>query len=375
MNAAGFLARWAALLMGSIGLVAAFNIAIDPYALWGTPRIEGISEFKTTAHSKVRQTKPEQVARSGARTVVIGNSRPEAGLDPLSRCWPGGMRPIYNFGIPGAGVLEQIRNARYALTLPNVRNIVITVDFTDFLTRPVVERLRANNDAATNQRAALSSGEPQLLATLRNRLLSALSLDALTDSIATLASQHGSTPTDVTALGFNNGGMFASVIAYEGQSVLFAQKMRELAERYPAGAWHFDNASPETKSELAALSHLVRKARTAGVSVVLVMNPFHQAYLDLLTSHGYGSDIENWKAAMRDFAAEHALPLWDFATRHQYAMSHTRDGHSQWFWEPAHYRPELGDRMLARMFSSCQELGSVEDFGEIWQPGRRSSGE
>lgn len=375
MNAAGFLGRWAALLIGHIGLVAAFNIAIDPYALWGTPRIDGINQFKITAHSKVRQSKPAQLARSGARSVVIGNSRPEAGLDPMSRCWPPELQPVYNFGIPGAGVLEQLRNARHALTFPNVRRIVITVDFSDFLYLAAVEKPDGNNDAGASQNRDSLPGDPGILDTLRNRLLSVLSLDALADSVATIVSQQGIAPSDVTELGFNNGGMFATVIAYEGQSVLFTQKMTELSARYPTGAWHFDHASQQTSIQFVALSRLIREARADNVDIVLVMNPFHHAYLDLLENHGYGADLQRWKSVLGDFATEHALPLWDFATRHTYALSRATDGTSQWFWEPAHYRPELGDRMLARMFETCPELGDVANFGRLLRSAPGSGGE
>jgi hypothetical protein len=74
--------------------------------------------------------------------------------------------------------------------------------------------------------------------------------------------------------------------------------------------------------------------------------------------------FEEWKRQLADIAAEFSVPLWDFNAVDSYSTesppaAHDRRSMLRWFWEPAHYRRELGDLMLGTMLDrECGPSGA-----------------
>src|SRR5690606_22721103 len=62
-----------------------------------------------------------------------GNSRPEIGIDPALGCWRDAERPVYNLALPGAGLAMQFDYLRHALAGGRVAQVLIALDFADFL--------------------------------------------------------------------------------------------------------------------------------------------------------------------------------------------------------------------------------------------------
>ena len=123
------------LLLGSalVLLVAAFNVLVDPYALFEVWRAPGFNDDKPMAESRLRTSKPYQLMRARPMTLVAGNSRPELGIDPRSPCWDEADRPVYNAGVPGVGVYEQARLIQSVLAQGETRRVVWGLDFLDFI--------------------------------------------------------------------------------------------------------------------------------------------------------------------------------------------------------------------------------------------------
>lgn len=354
MSESRYLIVWLCALLTLAGVYLVFVVAVDPYGMWGTPRISGFNAVKPAATNKVRLVKPYQLPRAESVTVVVGNSRPEAGLNPDSRCWPPEARPVFNFGIPGASVQQQLTNALTAAALPATRRLVITIDFSDFLQRRQSER--ADNAAEVPLRPQQSGWTD----TLRDYAETTFSLDTLSDLVMTIAAQRNPLTANVTASGFNDGHMFEAVIRYEGQQVLFAQKNAELASRLQPGALHLTEDSPD----FATLDQSLAQLAATDIDVILAINPYHVDYLTHIENGGYGSAFEHWKKSIVAIAKRHNRTVWDFSTRHHYATDRApAPGLSDWFYEPAHYTDKLGDHMLAHMFGTCADLGTADDFG------------
>jgi hypothetical protein len=68
-------------------------------------------------------------------------------------------------------------------------------------------------------------------------------------------------------------------------------------------------------------------------------------------------------------AGRNNVTLWDFTDFDRYSSEDidllpARGKGLQWFWEPAHYRKELGDIMLANIFrSNC--AGDAPRYGTV----------
>lgn len=362
MNFRTYLRQWMLAIGVIFVLVICLTVLIDPYGIWGSPRIKGLNAFKINAPSKVRLTKPAQFERTNARTVVIGNSRPEVGIDPASPCWNPEDRPVYNYAIPGAGISAQLAIAAHAITDDDTQRLLLGIDFVDFLSR----RRTANGQELRPEPSEKGDLE-SLFSALGDRLTSVLSLDALADSLMTAIGQHQQYPVDITESGFNNGNIFAAVVASEGQDMLFDQKLAELEARYQAGAWSFDPMNQETAQVFDSLEEVFQAAGARGVELILFTNPLHADFLDLLRDRGFDDDISAWLKRLNELAQQHGAALWHFATRHEYATEKTPAGSggtlSHWFWEPSHYRAALGDRLLARIRGTCPGKHAGPLFG------------
>ena len=92
--------------------------------------------------------KPRAAARTDATTWVIGNSRPELGINPESASWPTGQSKVFNYSIPGSPLVEQGRNAATALGKTGTTHIYWALDFVDF-TGPRGSHKHCNRTDAT----------------------------------------------------------------------------------------------------------------------------------------------------------------------------------------------------------------------------------
>lgn len=352
-----YLRLTAAAFAATLGLAAAVNVAVDPYGLFGTPRVDGLTAVKPAAAGQARVAKAYQVAAAQPATLIVGNSRPEMGLDPASACWSAEQRPVYNLGLPGASFAMQLAYLRYGMQAGTVRTAVIGLDFLDFLrigSRATAgEGGSGGESARAYERRVGAAGD---LAQWRQRITdvwrATVSLDALEDSVVTLAGQHDRNAADLRPDGFNPARQYLDIIAAEGQRVLFTQKQGELLELFSRPGLRLP--SPDRSPELRALEEALADMRAQGVTPILFLNPYHAEYLTAIDQAGLWPDFLRWKAAMLALTARHDVALWDFNTLGPYAREPVpaagdRRTTLRWFWEPAHYTAALGEKMLAAM--------------------------
>lgn len=349
----------ATFLLACIG-GAAINYLVDPYALFGTRRIAGFNELKPAAPDRVRVIKPYMAARAAARVVIGGNSRPEMGLDPQSECWAATERPVFNAGVPGADVFMQTRYAQHAVESGHARRVLFGVDFLDFMvdaSRPTgaIDWDRLGERFDGRLRTSAAQGAAVSLRQGVDVLGGLFSLVALGDSFRTVATQGERAVATRRDDGFNPGMDYLPIIRAEGQSVLFTQKNRELSGRLGHAHLGVLDVNGLPTVSLEALRRFLAWARARDLEVVLFINPYHSDYLVQIQMAGRWPLLEAWKRELTAVAGEYGVPLWDFNGFDPHSTEDPpRPGDKRsvlrWFWEPAHYRRELGDRMLASMF-------------------------
>ena len=104
-------------LAGTLALllaVAGFNLAIDPYGLYGFA-VEGVNARKPESRTHILLAKQQRLIHAQPETVILGNSRADLGLDPESPYWPEEFGTVFNFAIPGEemyGTVQRYDNAR-----------------------------------------------------------------------------------------------------------------------------------------------------------------------------------------------------------------------------------------------------------------------
>ena len=340
---------------------AGLNYVVDPYGLFGTPRIQGFNAIKPAAAERVRVTKPYMATAARPVTVIAGNSRPELGLDPQSSCWPDDYKPVFNAGIPGASFYMQTQYAKHALMAGGGKRVLLAVDFLDFLTNTAAPATPHDWPALARSYAGRlhipSEDVPawqsmQLQA--QDQLGALFSLTTLADSLGTVANQRAPFTADRRADGFNPGRDYQAIIRSEGQHVLFKQKNTELRARLSSPALGLYRQGQQSSESLEALRNFLGWAKQRDVAVTLFINPYHADYHRIIAESGLSDTNAQWAKRVAEIASAAAVPFLDFNAQ-GFDLDETPPGpgvrgkHIQWFWEPAHYTAKLGEAMLERI--------------------------
>jgi hypothetical protein len=383
-HAPTYLRRLGITIAVAIGAIVSINAFIDPYGIFGSPRIHGLNDRKPQAAERVRVAKPYMAERSAAVTVIAGNSRPELGIDPQSPCWLPAQQPVFNAGIPGADLNLQLAYAEHTVRTAGARRIVIALDFLDFLVppgapsltvalegRPSESLLRLNIRQTAKWRLAAR------LQRLEDRLKSVFSLETFYHSVDTLLRQRAQLSSTRRADGFNPGADYLAIVQTEGQSVLFAQKDREVAQVFSRPGRGLYDRRGDTSQRYEALQAFLDWATQNQVDVQLLINPYHAHYLALIRLTGNWPKFTQWKQDLARIAVAREVPLWDFSLLHPVAIPSPLNENGRgtlldYYWEPAHYRSAYGDRMLGTLngveTSDCSAELAREPVGQPLHP-------
>ena len=369
MSFARFNLAWPALLLLTLTFTAAINLTVDPYSVFGLPRVAGFNAQKAKASTYTPLVKAYQIERAKPVTVLLGTSRVDIGLDPVHPAWPGRAQPVYNYGLPEASILTMPQQLSHALRAGSVRTAVVALEFQDFLRGQIHHS--GQPDEVEGRFLALAQDRSQwrhMRQAVFDNFTAAMTLGALLDSVGTVSQQRSSAAGDVTDAGLTSETPYADLVRKEGHHDLFLQKdigivrARKQAARVLAGR-HVEFA------EIAQLRALIELCRARGIELKLLIPPYHAHYLEIVDATGLWGRFEDWKRALIKVVAEYqgqpgpGLSLWDFATYDTYTTEPVpakgdRETALQWFWEPVHFKKALGDIMLARMLGQ-----DTRDFG------------
>lgn len=352
-----FLRIWAGSLAGLGLLAVAFNLAVDPYEVFGTPRMAGISLFKPITKNHAMLAKTNQVARFHPATVVIGSSPVHIGIDASTPVWPEAMGPVFNYGIPGVyETSTSLRILQEAVATGGVKSAVVFLDFQNFFSpeNPDPALLEADR-----RFRSLPDGNPNpdsRMQRANDMFLSVATAGALIDSVTTVALQRRPNVLDLASGGSGTEADFIDAARNDGMHDLFAQKDAAEAARAAKLApvmagWR------GPLPDLDAVAAIVAFARARDIGLTLVIAPHHVDALELYWRAGLWPRVEQLKTELTALvAAQHgAVTLWDFLDYSSFnaepvPAAGDRRTPTSWFWEPTHFKKQLGDVMIQRMF-------------------------
>jgi hypothetical protein len=376
MRPIGYLAGIGATAFGLALAVIALNVLVDPYRMYGTPVIPGWTALKPRIYQQTGIAKTYQLERVVPRTLLLGNSRVEIGLNPKSREWPPNAQPVFDAAEDGTGLplaLEMLREA-IAVRVPDT--VILGLDIIDFLQDPTPPGAQgAPPDADARRFLVRSDGKPNRQRPLqiwRDRIATTLTISALYDSLATLLDQNPRTSATMTLRGFNPLHQYRVYAARSGYHELFAQKnavYEAQFHRYPAP----DFADPFRYSSFRCLRRIIELTARHRIRLILYIHPYHADFLEILHQVGLWPSFDNWEraltrvVALEDRKLSVKVPLYDFAEYDRYSTEPVPppgDLHAKmrWYWESGHYKSALGDQILARIF------GKIDHFGSLLTP-------
>lgn len=341
-----FIRYLAVSILIGVTIVVAFVPIVDPYNQYRIVVRPGLNLIKPGLTRYQNEIKLTQVAEMRADSLIFGNSRAEAGLDPDSHAFGRYGLSAYNLAIPGSSIStarEQLEHLHQIGIKPKV--IILGVEFLDFVAIP------QQPPFALRQAHPIAEQHP--VTQWFWRFDSLFSLASIKDAVRTLLIQHDNEAETITPRGFNPLNEYGPIVRRDGYYALFRQRAQENTKIYIKKA--------EGSLALADFTHLraiLDMAAESRTDVKLIIYPYHAQILALFEEVGLWPTFEEWKnfiihevsdARQRHPAAR--VALFDFSGYGSYNCEkipgkEDRKATTRWYWEAGHFKKELGAVML-----------------------------
>lgn len=327
-------------MLATLLLVSGAVIAVDPYGIWDVATIAGFNAEKPRMLADGgRVAKAFAFEERKYRTVILGSSRVQVGIDPKSAYVPG---PAFNLGLQGTNFNEIAEAAKYVIGGENrPEYLVLGLDFIGFNARR-----QYGGDFAVSPLAHAS--KPYSL------LVKTLSFEALWDAIKTVDANLRS----ASSLDRPDGSASALEIPQDNHRAFFIE---QLTEKFLVDETTYANFEygPDRLDDLIAVLTL---ARSKNVSVIALIPPVHAWQHEALYLMGHFGTFDQWK---RDIVARvHAVNaqrgagpkvhLVDFSGLHEFAREPVPPAGDttpmRWYWDSSHFKRALGEFVLEQLF-------------------------
>ncbi|MGE0709457.1 MAG: hypothetical protein AB7T09_15880 [Planctomycetota bacterium] len=359
--------RWWSILFLAVtcvclGASMAFSALVDPYGLFNILDLEGFNRKKTAFPQYQRLGKVHAIQQLQPRSLLVGASQIEIGLDPAH---PGLTAPCYNVAWPRMCMFEALRLVQHAHGAGRLEQVVLGVHTAMF---------RASERPGSNFREELlivdRTGRPNPWHSL-GRLPLLASADTLVASTETVIGQY------VTIRGFEalilaDGRRATPDLARlarqrGGMAQVFEDHRKALRLRPAQETWRDPVTGRSTFDLLLDLARLCRRAR---IDLRVIITPRH---VEGCLPEDKGDEAA-WRKGLVDALAREGrstraipFPLYDFDYPSRYTtqpVPPTGDANAQlrWFWDPVHFRVELGSLILDRVFG---RPGAPADWGHL----------
>jgi hypothetical protein len=281
-------------------VVAAVNAFVDPYLLFNMPRLTRINQRKPAVETHERLMKAYEVLRAAPNGLILGTSRVAIGLDTAHPAWPARARPVYNLGLAGADPFTSFRYLQHVLSQRDITVVVLGLDFEYFLSGKKRDAnvpmgfeayMNVDRDGQANPMRGWQKA--------RDWAEGTLSLDALGDSIATVASTvRGGQTIDISSSGNLSEAGFRRETDEIGAGPLFAQRNRYNIRTYRGRVFSQDGAKADEAPALADLRAILELCRTRRIQVEMFIQPMHADLLETLDLLGVWPAYEAGKREM-----------------------------------------------------------------------------
>lgn len=349
-----FLLTFTGTSLAAVGALAALNYTVDPYLIhqWDTPALQQLRPAREKLSS---WGKTYAIARYRPAVLYLGNSRTELAL---AASHPGfGGRPVFNGALSGASVGDMIAMASHATALSRLDSVVWGID------APSFSMVRGTLDF---DRELVASGALYLPRRALLDIKRALTVDMTRDSFSLLAGRFGR--------------VCRSNLALKGQrdQSCIENHMKELGGTAAAvrpRLLEFVRGEGPTPQALEAFEQALAALCRQGTRVRVYINPTHASTYLALHEAGKWPALERWQRALAGLGARARATgcdarLYDFSGfNHVTTEALPQAGgrpEMQYYWEPSHYRANVGEMVMSRLVGSGNAAGS---FGAEITPG------
>ncbi|NER78924.1 MAG: hypothetical protein F6K42_04965 [Leptolyngbya sp. SIO1D8] len=316
-----------------------FNMLVDPYGVLSSPVIANLNEEKPQKASNVRLFKAIDITHLNPKTVFLGSSQAEYGLNPSHPALDS-HQPAYNLGIPNSNMYEMLRYLEHAIAnQPDLEVVVIALDFIAFS--------GANTNRVDFDESRLEKDKLAL-----NDLLNVtVSTDALHSSVETVIEnidQDNLNPY------FPDGRRDESFFDSDRSKIdVFKQYINAYFDRPELyGQYTLSESMIENFEAIVAL------CQEKGITLEVFISPYHATQLEAIHVAGLWPVFEEWKRQIVEIT-----PIWDFSG-YSTVITEPVNDQMKYFRDSVHYREEIGGLILNRVLD-YQDKDVPENFG-IW---------
>jgi len=338
----------------AIAAFAGFNALIDPFGITGAPDIPGITVRDTRLlEDGGRVHIADRLARGGDSSIILGSSRTVDGFPQTPSDWPGG---IANAGMRGTNMFELGRAMALAARSPNLRCVVIGLDMDEFGTHAKAK--------ATYWLSALSDGNREF--SMARVSLSpstfAASMQLIADNVT------GDTPRVPWADSYESG------------------QQRSRYESGARGIYRYYLGYRFDPDRLLYFEQALDALTANGVQVIGFIHPLHAWREEAMFRADRSEDYFALRQSLTDVfsrysdrtvteacSQEAAALLWDFSGFQPFATQPAPGSVQtlahEYFYEPSHYLPHVGQQMLDRIRGETGEnMFNMNQFGVLLRP-------
>jgi hypothetical protein len=370
-----FLRSYLLTLILLLGGTIAFNLIIDPFGINYIVEIDGINNVKTGQGNHVRMGKAGTVRALRPRSVILGNSRAEYGINPEHPGWKAG--PVYNLAISGANFYEILRYFQHAHGIQPLEQALFILDLNQF--NAYWENA---NDFSENRLSVTFDEQDNAYYYLSDFIATTLSLKALSQSVNTIWRSATNKSTTYLANGqrdWRDDRLFRTAIEkYGSYSDLFSVEERGLFSARSRNHAPLYLESPLNQNSKINVfdwfRHLVQIAIRDKIDLRLAIGPSHARYFESHRLMGNWFLWEEWKRNLALIVEEEAakagvtpFPLWDFSGFNPLTMepvppADDKKTRMKWYFESSHYTTDLGDMIQDRVFDHKESGRTVPDY-------------
>ncbi|MBO3457616.1 hypothetical protein G7B40_008985 [Aetokthonos hydrillicola Thurmond2011] len=317
--------------------ISLLNFMTDPYGIMGNPVIPGFNKFKPEKADTYRLFKAVDIIRLKPRTVFLGTSTMDFGLDPNHPALAA-YGPVYNLGMPGTNIYEIMRYFEHALyNQPDIKRVIISSDTFMF------DKYRNNPKDYSDNRLQTNT------LAYKDIFNATFSINAFVSSIKTIV------------VNLNN---FKS----EPYSTNGDRNENWLVENKPV-VYRFIRAINRDLQDINTLSpqrfdyfkRIVELCRERNIDVKVFIPPIHAT-----VTEGRFSKNKNLVTDEEKRLLVSIIPVWDFSGFNTITTEKVSN-EMKYYIDAYHYRKNVGNLVLNRMLHFHEET-VPRDFGVLMTP-------
>ncbi|GAB4371523.1 MAG: hypothetical protein Kow00121_13130 [Elainellaceae cyanobacterium] len=337
-----FLSLLTGLVVFNTVTIGGFNAFVDPYNVVNSQPIPKLNQSKPESGKDARQFKAINVIRIKPKTVLLGNSRTDIGLDPSHPVLTS-HSPTYNLAIPGGDMYQAMRYFQHALAnQPDLKQVVIGIDLVAFEQRDDIEQLDPKLEEILE--------ETEYVQHLPNLIFSS---DTLLSSFSTVLSNLADEPMTENYL--SDGRLIRVHPPDLSTQEIFRVHLKKAYFHF----WYDDYEISQT--QLDAFRTIVETCNQRGIDLKVFISPAHATQWEAVHAKELWSTFEAWKREIVEIT-----PVWDFSGYNSITTEPLTED-MQHYLDSAHYVKEIGDLVLNRLFEHQTEK-VPDDFGVLLTP-------